>query len=142
MFLKAEYELHVVLHHAIRFIRLSKSSPRTAYFGRRIRDLVPEHGREPFESSLSALHRNVRVKWDYLVLSKASPRSAYVADNNSKTAARHQHSHTLSPDLVNFIEEAFVIMDVTQLTAFIHVLNQIEIWGGSDDEVDAFILDI
>jgi hypothetical protein len=56
-----------------------------------------------------------------------------------QASAFHENAPTFPPDLVQFVEERFVVIQVTQLPGCISVVLEIPVWWRSDDEMDGFV---
>ena len=78
---------------------------------------------------------------DDLVLAMAPPGATDVAHDNGKAAARDERAHALSPDSVQLVEEALIVMEMAELGGPILVFNEVEIRRGGDDKVNGLVLD-
>lgn len=62
-------------------------------------------------------------------------RKANVTDNTDEAAAGYECVVAAFPNLVQLVEERFVVFDVSELTLAVAVLLERSVWRGRDDQM-------
>ncbi|SRR5579885_2297526 len=110
-------ELDIVFDNCVRLVRFAQKAARAVfYFVGRVGNFVPNNWCEIIETYFSAIHLYRRVKGDdRMATIILTARQAHVPDNANQPPPRHKDPKTVSPYLVEFFDEFFVIFDVAHL---------------------------
>jgi len=68
------------------------------------------------------------MKRHYVVSSSLLTRQAHVSDYAADSTARGQRAMAFTPNDIEFIQESFVVLDMTELPGMISVIFEGPIW--------------
>src|SRR5687768_17708014 len=128
--------LNIVLDYGARLIRLPVEA-RTVPDRLRhaARDLCPKDRGENVKANGPHSHLNVRVKRNHVVTTGLLASNANVPDIATDATARHEHTQTLAPDLVELFEEPRVVIDCPHLVGVAIVFFESPVRRRGDDEM-------
>ena len=135
-----EDEFHVVLYNSVGFVWLAQKLGPVRHFIGGIGDFVPDDGIQIVKANPPANDTNVSVEGKYEVSSEIASGHADIADHANQAPTGDKDTKGMPPNLFQLVKKSLVILNMPQLIRVLIVPLEIPVWGGSNDEVDGFIV--